>query len=353
MRTKLKPLHQQTIVITGASSGIGLTTARMAAERGAKVILVSRNEEALAEIAEEIREAGGKADHVAADVGKREDMKRVVDTVVERHGGFDTWVNDAGVGIYATLEETTDEDHHKIFQTNYWGVVYGSLEALRHLRERGGALINIGSISSEMPAPILSAYTASKHAVKGFTDSLRLELMHDRAPVSVTLIKPSGIHTPFGEHAKNYKEDRSQVPPPVYHPKLVARAILRAAEHPIRDITVGASGAAQIALARHMPKLADRLFSWAFYRTAWDKEHPPRHMSALHEHGHGGEQLGDQPGHVIPVSPYTRLQFHPGLVKAAALIGLAAGAVLLGRRYRNNHHAGWSRAVQRQFAYRR
>src|SRR5690606_10484004 len=110
-----------------------------------------------------------------------------------------TWVNDAGVSIYARLEDTPDEDHQRMFQTNYWGVVFGSLEALKHLKRNGGALINIGSVTSDVPTPLLSAYTASKHAVKGFTDSLRLELLHEDAPVSVTLIKPSGIHTPFSE----------------------------------------------------------------------------------------------------------------------------------------------------------
>lgn len=241
MKIKLKPLSEQTIVITGASSGIGLCTARMAADSGARVVLISRNEDALKRVVSLIEGEGGQADYIVADVGDRDAIRDAVNTVVERHGGFDTWVNNAGVGIYATLEETTDKDHHRIFQTNYWGVVYGSLEALRHLKQRGGALINVGSISSEMPAPILSAYTASKFAVKGFTDSLRLELMHEDAPVSVTLIKPSGIHTPFGEHAHNYMMARSQVPPPVYHPKLVANAILHSAEHPTRDVLVGAS----------------------------------------------------------------------------------------------------------------
>jgi short-subunit dehydrogenase len=199
MRIKLKPLREQTIVITGASSGIGLCTARDAARRGANVVLVARNGEALDRICTDIRAQGGRADYVVADVGKREDMRRVADTVIERHGGFDTWVNNAGIGVYATLEQTSDEDHHRLFQTNYWGVVYGSTEALRHLRKRGGALINIGSISSEMPAPILSAYTATKFAVKGFTDSLRLELMHDGAPVSVTLTGTGSVET--GENA--------------------------------------------------------------------------------------------------------------------------------------------------------
>lgn len=323
MARRLKPLEEQTIVITGASSGIGLTTALRAARAGANVILVSRNEEALQRISDDIRADGGQADFVAADVGNRQEVHNVVETVVKKHGGFDTWINGAGVGIYARLEETSDKDHHRIFQTNYWGVVHGSLEALKHLKQRGGALINIGSISSDMPAPILSAYTASKHAVKGFTDSLRLELLHEKAPVSVTLIKPSGVHTPFGDHAKNYMDVASKVPPPVYHPNVVADAILRAAEHPIRDITVGGSGLAMTTFAGILPLLSDRFFAWSFFKTARDETQEKQNESALHKPGDGGRQLGKQDGHIRKTSIAAKARMHPmvtlGLTAAAAI----------------------------------
>lgn len=341
MRIKLKPIAEQTLVITGASSGIGLVTARRAAERGAKVILVARDTGTLEKIVKEIRERGNEADFIEADVGKREDLKRVVDTVVEKHGGFDTWVNNAGVGIYAPLEEVSDKDHHKVFQTNYWGVVYGSLEALKHLKKRGGALINLGSISSELPAPILSAYTASKFAVKGFTDSLRMELMHEKAPVSVTLIQPSGIHTPFGEHARNYMEARSQVPPPVYHPELVARAIVRSAESPLRSVMVGESGYLQTRLIRFFPRVGDKLFSRLFYKTALDWSQPNRNTDALHDPGEGGKDLGDQKGMIHKISPYTLAQMYPRRATVIALgAGAAIAAICLSRRHRK-HHRRW------------
>src|SRR5690606_11032654 len=174
---KLKPLNEQTIVITGGSSGIGLATAKRAAEQGANVVIVARNEEGLKKAAEDIRAEGGQCDWVQADVGVRDEVRAAVRTVIERHGGFDTWVSNAGVGVYAKLEELGDEDHRRLFDTNYWGVVHCATEALPHLKQRGGALITTGSISSQMPAPILSAYTASKFAVKGYIDSLRLELI--------------------------------------------------------------------------------------------------------------------------------------------------------------------------------
>lgn len=330
MTPRLKPLAEQTIVITGATSGIGLTTACRAAARGAKLVLVARNEDALREIRDGIlaRADGGekRAEYVVADVGDREDMLRVAAEAVRHFGGFDTWVNNAGIGVYAKLEEMTDEDHERLFRTNYWGVVYGSRVALKHLKQHGGALINIGSIASEMPSPLLGAYTATKHAVKGFTDSLRLELLHEGAPVSVTLIQPSGIDTPFGEHAKNYMDEASQVPPPVYAPEVVADAILHAAEHPTRNLVVGGVGRAMIAASRFAPKTADRFFSWSFFKTARQPGRPPRDTPKnLHGPGEGGSRYGDQ-GHQFESSLYTTARMHP----AATLGVLAAGAALVG-----------------------
>lgn len=324
-RVRLKPLHAQTMVITGASSGIGLATARMAADRGARVVLVSRDREGLSRICEDIRRDGGRADFIAADVEHRDEMRRVVDTVIDRYGGFDTFFNNAGVGAYAPLEEISDEDHERIFRTNYWGVVYGSTEALRHLRRRGGALINMGSISSEVHAPLLSAYTASKFAVKGFTDSLRLELMHDDAPVSLTLIQPSGIDTPFGTHARNAMDVASRVPPPVYAPQSVARAVLRAAEHPVRHIVVGGSGRAQIALARLFPSLSDIVFEKMFYATARDTSRPPQRGRGFHAAGSSGDVRGEPAGYHAAASLYTQAALHP-----LAAVAIGAGAALAG-----------------------
>src|SRR5205814_10458565 len=179
-----------------------LATARMAAASGARLVLAARSSNALRELADEITRRGGEAMHVTADVGKAEDVRGIVRAAEDRFGGFDTWVNNAAVAIYGKLVEIPIEDMRRLFEANFWGVVYGSLEAARHLRRRGGALINIGSTLSDRAIPIQGMYSASKHAVKGFTDALRMELEAEGAPVYVTLTKPGAVHTPYTHHAK-------------------------------------------------------------------------------------------------------------------------------------------------------
>ena len=214
MTVKLKKLKNQVIVITGASSGNGLATVHLAAKQGARLVLAARSEDTLRQITDEITRGGGEAVYVVADVGKQEDVREIARVAKEAFGGFDTWVNDAGVSIYGKLEDTPIEDMRHLFETNVWGMVYGSLEAARHLKQSGGAIINIGSTVSDRAIPLQGIYSASKHAVKGFTDALRMELEGEGAPVSVTLIKPGAIATPYNDHAKNYMPMEPTLPPP-------------------------------------------------------------------------------------------------------------------------------------------
>src|SRR5690242_7920548 len=207
MSISLKPLDQQVIVILGASSGIGLCTAEAAAREGATVVVSGRSTNTLDEIANRLNNEGGKVIAVPADAADRAQVQRVADVALTRHGRIDTWVNVAGVAIYGRLDQVSEQDSRKLFDTNFWGVVNGSLVALPYLKENGGALINLGSEVSDAVAPLLGMYSASKHAVKGFTDSLRVEIEHvDKAPVSITLIQPTAVNTPFDEHGKNYMD---------------------------------------------------------------------------------------------------------------------------------------------------
>jgi NAD(P)-dependent dehydrogenase (short-subunit alcohol dehydrogenase family) len=191
MKFRLKPLEEQVIVITGGSSGIGLATGIEAARRGARVVLAARHEQPLLEARERLAAVGGEAITVIADVGRRAEVQRIASTAIQHYGRFDTWVNNAGWSVFGDLDCVDDADHRRLFETNFWGTVNGSLEALVHLGRTGGALINIGSVASEVALPLQGMYSASKHAVKGFTDALRIEAQDRGLPVSITLVKPS------------------------------------------------------------------------------------------------------------------------------------------------------------------
>ena len=257
---KLKRLKDQTIVITGATSGIGLATARMAAKQGARVVLAGRSKDALEQVKKEIERAGGKACMVVADVSKQEDVRRIADEAVRAFGGFDTWVNNAGVSIYGNTFDVPLEDQRKLFDTNYWGVVSGSVVASEHLRRKGtgGAIINVGSVVSDRAFPLQGVYSASKAAVKAFTEAMRMELEHQKTPISVTLIQPAAIGTPFAQHAKNYMDAQPRLPSPLYAPESVAKAILHAAQKPVRNLMVGATSRLFSSLAHYSPRLTDR-----------------------------------------------------------------------------------------------
>ncbi|WP_457107562.1 SDR family oxidoreductase [Methylobacterium sp. P5_C11] len=324
-----KPLREQVIVVTGASSGIGLATARMAAERGARVMLAARSGEVLAQVANEL---GPKADFVVADVGRRADVQAIADKAVATFGGFDTWVNVAGLTVYGPLREIAYEDHERLIQTNLWGTVNGSLVAVEHLRQRGGALINAGSIASDLAFPFQGLYATSKHGVKGFTDTLRMELIADGAPVSVTLVKPASIDTPLPQRARNYMDREPTLPPPIYPPEEVANAILHAAVHPQRDIFVGGGGKAFVMGKQFAPGAYDELAP-AIIALQKRSECPRDPRGALHAPRHAGAVRGDPPVYVMRTSAYTRATLHPLATAGVLAAGLAAtAAVILGTR---------------------
>jgi short-subunit dehydrogenase len=293
MAVSLKPLDQQVIVITGASSGIGLATVEEAAKQGAKLVLAARSAQTLEEIVQQITAAGGEAISVQADVGDRGQVEQIAEAAIRRFGRIDTWINDAGVSIYGRLHEVSDEDSRRLFDTNFWGVVYGSLVALPHLvRSGGGALINVGSEVSEAVVPLQGMYSASKHAVKGFTDALRVEVEElDKAPVSITLIQPTAVDTPFPEHARNYMQQEPKLPTPMIDPHKVAAAILKAAAHPERDVKVGAMAKLNTATAKIAPSLGDKMSAMQAGRQQHDV--PPRDPEGtLYKAGESGQIHG-------------------------------------------------------------
>jgi short-subunit dehydrogenase len=280
-------------------------------------------------------DCGGEAIHVPADVGSPDDVEAIAQMALKRFGHFDTWVNNAGAGVYGRIEEVPIDDLRRVMETNFWGVVYGSRVAVRHLKERGGAIINIGSVLSDRAVPLQGIYTASKHAVKGFTDSLRMEVEEAGYPISVTLVKPTSIDTPFFDHAKNYMANAPKGPPPVYAPETAAKAILHAATHRDRDLFVG--GASRlISLAEQVaPRLTDRYMEAVMFKQQQRTDKPARRRDeALHHHDHGLSERGDYEaiGHVVKTSPYTEAQLHPwittAILGAAGIAGMAVAAIL-------------------------
>jgi short-subunit dehydrogenase len=264
---QLKKLSDQVIVITGASSGIGRATAKMAAQRGAEVVLTARSEEELAGVVSEIEQSGGRASYKVADVSQPEQVEAVASYAERRCGRIDTWVNNAGISVYGPIAALDLEDMRRVMDVTFWGVVHGARAALPHLSRNGGALINVGSEVSSAPAPLQGPYVAAKHAVAGFTDVLRLELEKERVPVSITLIRPGSIDTPFFQHAKSITGRAPSPPPPVYAPEMVAETILHCAEHAKRDVVVGGGARAMIGLAQTTPRIADKLFERTLFET--------------------------------------------------------------------------------------
>lgn len=292
MSAQLKPLKEQVIVITGASSGIGLATARAAAARGARVVLAARSEDTLEQVAAEIRFAGGHAAVVCCDVSKRGDLERLAAKAIEAFGRIDTWVNDAAVAIYGRLEEVVEEDSRRLFDINFWGLVNGSLIALPHLKKSKGALINVGSEVSDAVVQLQGMYSASKHAVKGFTDALRIEVCEvDKAEVSITLIQPTAVDTPYPQHARNYMAAEPKLPDPMIDPQRVADAILEAAVKPKREVKVGLRAAASSLIAKLGGKLGDKMA--ALYVDKQQYPEPPRDPEGtLNKPGESGRIKG-------------------------------------------------------------
>lgn len=333
MNIKLKSLADQVIVITGASSGIGLVTARTAAKRGAAVFLVARSGDVLGEVAREINNAGGRADFAVADVGDFAAVEAAAAKAVARFGRIDAWVNDAGSAIYGPVLDSPLGEQERLFRTNYFGVVHGCMAAVPHLKE-GGAIVTVGSLASDMPSPPLGVYSATKHAAKAYVACLRMELQADQVPISITLVKPAGIDTPIGQHASNHGSDmEAQIPPPAYDPQLVADAILDACEHPRREVTVGGVGRAQVLFSQHFPAL----FEWLVPRgakAAYSPTKPQPGPSNLFDAGPAGqERSGEHPAR-LRHSLYTSAVLHPKTTAVGLGVLATAAAVLFANRPR-------------------
>jgi short-subunit dehydrogenase len=330
MAVRLKNIENQTMVITGATSGIGLCTARMAAERGANVVAVARNEDALRRLCDEINaKQGGRAAFAAADVADENAMRHAAEVAEREFGGIDTWINNAGGSIYGRIMDVPLEDFKKMFDTNLWGLVIGSRIAVEHLRERGGAIINLGSEVSESTVPLQGLYSASKHAVKAFTEALKMEVEADGLPISCTLIQPGATFTQFTENARNYLPYEPMLPAPVFDPSLVAEAILYCAENPTKAFVVGEAAKLRIAMHYWTPMLGEMLNEATIDSMQNSgKSAEPNRKDGLYSTNSKLKERGDEERYVVETSPYVTAKMHPWLTAGLAVGGGLAVAAL-------------------------
>ena len=331
----MRAIGEQVVVITGASSGIGREAALQFALRGASLVLAARSADALREVEREVHRLGGRAQVVVADVARWEEVEHVAAQAIARFGRIDTWVNNAAVAEYATVEDMTPDEIARILQVDLLGAIHGMKAALPHLARQGqGAIINVASVEARRAMPLQSAYAAAKHGLAGFSDALRLELAHAGLPIAVTLILPSSINTPFYAHARSRLGALPRPIPPVYEPRTAARAIVFAAEHPRREIVVGGAGKLALVLQRISPALMD----WLLLRNgmAWRRQEsstPGNQQGILFAPPTGsGSVTGDFGGRSKSVSLYTRyVGEYPGRQLALAG-GMLLGLLVLLRR---------------------
>jgi NAD(P)-dependent dehydrogenase (short-subunit alcohol dehydrogenase family) len=257
-----KSVSEQVVVIAGASSGIGRAGALAFAARGAKVVCAARGRQALDSLVDTIVADAGKAIAVETDVADPTSVRVLAAAAEDRFGRIDTWVNVAAISVWGRVEEITDEEFDRVMRVNFLGHVHGVRAALPALRRAGGGrIIGVSSVEGVRAVPLHAPYTASKWALRGFYDVLRIELAQEAAPITVSTILPASIDTPFFEHSRSKLGVMPKPPPPVYAPEIVANAIVYTAEHPRREVTVGGAGLGFFVGQYLCPALTDALLS--------------------------------------------------------------------------------------------
>jgi len=273
------------VVVTGASAGVGRAIVREFAKHGASIGLLARSHDGLEGARREVEEAGCRALAISTDMSDPKQVEDAADTITRELGPIDVWVNVAMVSVISPAIEMTPEDYQRVTNVSYLGYVYGTLAAVRRMKERNkGKIIQIGSALAYRSIPLQSAYCGAKHAIQGFTDSLRSELIHDGSNIDITTLQLPAVNTPQFTWVKSRMPHHPQPVPPIYQPEVIARAAYWAAHHRRRELWIGVSAVKAIIAQKLVPGFADRYLAWTGYRAQQtDQSADPHRPNNLHE----------------------------------------------------------------------
>jgi NAD(P)-dependent dehydrogenase (short-subunit alcohol dehydrogenase family) len=333
-------------VVTGASGGVGRATALAFAARGDRVALLARGREGLAAAADEVQRAGGEALVVSVDMADAKAVEDAAQQVVDTFGRIDVWVNNAFAGVFAPFTEITPDEFRRVTEVTYLGCVFGTRAALRHMLARGrGTIVQVGSALAYRGIPLQSAYCGAKHAIQGFNESLRCELLHSRSRVRTTMVQLPAVNTPQFDWVLNRMPGRARPVPPVFQPEVAARAIVHAASHGRRrEYWVGGSTVATLIANAVAPGLLDRYLARTGFEAQQDEQQDERAHAgpgnlwspADGPHGHDFGAHGRFDGEAVSGSRQDWLSRNRGRMGAglAVAAGGLGAVVTAGRRRR-------------------
>jgi NAD(P)-dependent dehydrogenase (short-subunit alcohol dehydrogenase family) len=335
------------VVVTGASAGVGRAVARCFAQRGDRVALLARGEEGLSAVADDVRAGGGTPLPLAVDVADHDALDWAASRVRAEFGPIDVWVNNAFTGIFAPFQEVSPEEFRQVTEVTYLGYVYGTRVALRYMREHDrGAIVQVGSALAYRGIPLQSAYCGAKHAIQGFTESVRCELLHDHSGIRITMVQLPAVNTPQFDWGLNRMRHRAQPVPPIYQPEVAARAIVYAADHPgRREYWVGGSTVATLLANAVAPGLLDRYLARTGYRSQQTDQPKDAHAPAnlWHPEDGAGEEDHGAHGRFDDEATARSVQLwgsqHHGLLAAGVLTAVGVAGAALASRYQRS----WTR----------